>query len=1138
MERYRASTHAGHLSREATYAGYIPTMSPSTLPASVCWDSLIQIPWRPDHTASSSIVNDGSGCSFLPGDPAVPPRPQRRAQIGRCSFAWQFLCQHAAHQPQPAGTPRALRRLGWRQIGRDDSLGPAQAGRKVAGRQRGALASSRRTTVDGCRWLAVAISSGVEMCGGAVVMSKAGGRHRLGVNTPFGLPDPAFCLGAATQHLPQRYLHVDASYTSSPPHSPHISSYLHPFPTCFNIIARRHLPFDIQPPSTSPRLASSSPSSSPLLFFPSCGSHLQCFGFSLQGIALESQNPPPHRGPRSHIPTLGEHHLNLANRHCRSTDRFLRIHGCFPIDENLSLSRPLARHGSLAPSVISKRVTYPFPPCPNFPPSTMDAKPQRKTSRIRDENDPSQLRAAAVGRRKVMASTAGPKAAAGPSQRLEQPAKRVALADSTRYDAAIANKVPDQAAKGGLSKPPVRGKPLAAKTSAASLATGAKAPHQPLGHRSDAPAPASKPLVFRDDGANEVQVFASNGVSQSGLGNASRLQGPRKRPFVYRDDPVLDQVQQAVVRQDCASVVEPQLKSVATLEVIPDVLSGHASPLSTTTTAIDDDNETPHISQLPSPESFDPRLDDEPAFSNRGVSARIPAPAANRPSVQPTETEEEFRARLVQMERERVEREIREGKRVVSAATHFPVPPLSYLPPGAGPTAEEEYQARCERLVQMEQERYEREMRDRKMAASQVASQATNQVAVHVATHAGEENSHARQRVEAAFSEDTLDITQAAPSQVRIFPEWNDESRKEVERAHWQFEDSDRRDPYIFDDPNYVSEYADEIIDYVGSLDIHYLPDAHYMEGQPNLNWEMRETLIDWIIEVHSRFQFVAETLYNAVNIIDRFLSRKTVPVDKLQLVGIVALFIAAKYEEIEQPALDSLVYMVDNAYNREEMKSCEAYMLRVLNWEINAPGPMNFLRHISIADDLQWDIRALAKYFIEATLMDQRFVGTPMNYVVAACYYLARIMLNEGDWETKHIHYSGYTAAQLGPSVQILVETMGDPKSHHPAVYNKYADKRFKRVATFVERWMGVQFPHTNRPASQGEDSNQTKTKKKGSKKGAKKERDQERLPRQQTYDEALACGLPDLDVTGGMQEDLAYQQGNGDLPDQMALY
>ena len=47
--------------------------------------------------------------------------------------------------------------------------------------------------------------------------------------------------------------------------------------------------------------------------------------------------------------------------------------------------------------------------------------------------------------------------------------------------------------------------------------------------------------------------------------------------------------------------------------------------------------------------------------------------------------------------------------------------------------------------------------------------------------------------------------------------------------------------------------------------------------------------------QVHTRLRFPHEMLYLAVNIIDRFLSALVVSFAKLQLVGIICMFLAAK---------------------------------------------------------------------------------------------------------------------------------------------------------------------------------------------------------------------------------------------------
>lgn len=75
-----------------------------------------------------------------------------------------------------------------------------------------------------------------------------------------------------------------------------------------------------------------------------------------------------------------------------------------------------------------------------------------------------------------------------------------------------------------------------------------------------------------------------------------------------------------------------------------------------------------------------------------------------------------------------------------------------------------------------------------------------------------------------------------------------------------------------------------------------------YMGLQPDISAKMRSILVDWLIEVHHKFELVPETLYLTINIVDRFLSMKVVQRKELQLVGISSMLLACKYEEIWAP--------------------------------------------------------------------------------------------------------------------------------------------------------------------------------------------------------------------------------------------
>ncbi|KAK4192921.1 cyclin-like protein [Podospora australis] len=301
------------------------------------------------------------------------------------------------------------------------------------------------------------------------------------------------------------------------------------------------------------------------------------------------------------------------------------------------------------------------------------------------------------------------------------------------------------------------------------------------------------------------------------------------------------------------------------------------------------------------------------------------------------------------------------------------------------------------------------------------------------------------------------DNTTGGPTTL-VAPHANGDVQKELELAKaWvlqtQTEEEIEEEAW---DVSMVAQYGDEIFEYLRQLEDQMTPNPHYMEDQTEIQWSMRSVLMDWLVQVHHRFCLLPETLFLTVNYIDRFLSVKVVSLGKLQLVGATALFVAAKYEEINCPSVQEIVYMVDSGYTMDEILKAERFMLSMLQYELGWPGPMSFLRRISKADDYELETRTLAKYFLEVTIMDERFVGCPPSFLAAGAHCTSRMFLEKGEWTLSHVHYSGYTLSQLKPLINMLWECCLDPRKHHAAVYDKYSSPKYKQASTYVESKIG----------------------------------------------------------------------------------
>ncbi|KAJ5567413.1 hypothetical protein N7535_006719 [Penicillium sp. DV-2018c] len=255
------------------------------------------------------------------------------------------------------------------------------------------------------------------------------------------------------------------------------------------------------------------------------------------------------------------------------------------------------------------------------------------------------------------------------------------------------------------------------------------------------------------------------------------------------------------------------------------------------------------------------------------------------------------------------------------------------------------------------------------------------------------------------------------------------------------------------DDPLMAAEYVVEIFEYLKDLELVTMPNPDYIDHQPDLEWKMRGILVDWLIEVHTRFRLLPETLFLAVNIIDRFLSAEVVALDRLQLVGVTAMFIASKYEEVLSPHVANFSHVADGTFSDKEILDAERHVLATLEYNMSFPNPMNFLRRISKADNYDIHSRTLGKYLMEISLLDHRFMCYPQSHISAAAMYLARLILERGPWDATLAHYSGYTEAEIEPVFQLMIDYLHRPVSHE-AFFKKYASKKFLKASILTRQW------------------------------------------------------------------------------------
>jgi len=124
--------------------------------------------------------------------------------------------------------------------------------------------------------------------------------------------------------------------------------------------------------------------------------------------------------------------------------------------------------------------------------------------------------------------------------------------------------------------------------------------------------------------------------------------------------------------------------------------------------------------------------------------------------------------------------------------------------------------------------------------------------------------------------------------------------------------------------------------------------DPVYMTQQTKINETIRSTLIDWIIQIHYNFKLLPETLFLTVNIIDRYFAKNNMSKREVQLVGVAAMLVAAKYEEIYPPLLKDFVFISDNSCSAAQILDMERKILFAMDFDMQLTSSYRFLERFS----------------------------------------------------------------------------------------------------------------------------------------------------------------------------------------------
>jgi len=123
-----------------------------------------------------------------------------------------------------------------------------------------------------------------------------------------------------------------------------------------------------------------------------------------------------------------------------------------------------------------------------------------------------------------------------------------------------------------------------------------------------------------------------------------------------------------------------------------------------------------------------------------------------------------------------------------------------------------------------------------------------------------------------------------------------------------------------------------------------WTPGHDFLATQPHLNSRMWTILYDWLAVVSYKFKFVPRSLQVACDFMLRYMSQVQVERKQLQLVGIGALCLACKHEEVMIPNMSDFIFICDNAYTLPELMVMEVHILTTLQVQLHVPTAHDML--------------------------------------------------------------------------------------------------------------------------------------------------------------------------------------------------
>ena len=257
-----------------------------------------------------------------------------------------------------------------------------------------------------------------------------------------------------------------------------------------------------------------------------------------------------------------------------------------------------------------------------------------------------------------------------------------------------------------------------------------------------------------------------------------------------------------------------------------------------------------------------------------------------------------------------------------------------------------------------------------------------------------------------------------------------------------------------------IDDYGEDIFRYIGkeeNINVcdYSSKDLFRLQDKKFINEKNRGIIFQWLVKNNNKWKLNDDTIFMAMNIMDRYISKYKVENAEFQLVGVSSYLIASKYEDIYPPYVDELTKICNFIYTTDDIIKKEYEILSGLDFDILYNSSYKFLTFFhSIVEKDNDKLLYLAQFILEVSLEDIDILEFSQSKRALAALLLAKkIMKIKSSWNDLRFYYN-YNDSEIKviqKKLIILLNNVMKNKTKN-SVFEKFESSRYRSVSSYLD--------------------------------------------------------------------------------------